>query len=418
MQTRIATRREFLTRGLGIVGVGATLPNFLVQTALAGPNANPGEKVLVVIQFSGGHDSISAMVPFASDDYANARRTTRIQPNEVIRINDEVGLHPNLKGFKELLDQQAFAGVVGVGYPNPNRSHFTAMDNFHRGNNTNLPATSTTNGWLGRYVDQTYPTSRDPVLSLAIGSDKAPRAIQGRVHPGLSLSRPEAFRYLGDRAGQQLGEKYRRFNQAAQEGGANSALSFIGRTAVDANAASDSILRMAGQRRSGATYPTTALATSLQTVASLIAGGLSTRVYYVFQGGYDTHAGQRQRHNQLMTELNDAVVAFQRDLAQQNNANRVLTISFSEFGRTFRENNSQGTDHGTSGGMFLFGSALKAGLYGRMPGLAEADRLEFGKEMRHTTDFRSVYATVLEKWLRIPSAPVLGQQWPLIDCFA
>ncbi len=416
-QIRIATRREFLAQGLGIIGVGASLPNFLVQTALAGPNANPGQKILVVIQLSGGHDSISAVVPFASDDYASARRTTRIQPNEVIKINDEVGLHPNLKGFKDLLDQQAFAAVPGIGYPNPNRSHFTAMDNFHRGNNSNLPATSTTNGWLGRYVDQAFPSNLDPVLTLAIGAEKAPRAIQGRAHPGLSLARPESFRYLGDRGVPRLSEAYRRFNQSAAEGASpDSSLAFVARTAVDANACSDAILRMAAQRRSNVTYPTnSSLATSLQTVASLIAGGLGTRVYYVFQGGYDTHAGQRVRHDRLMTELSDAVVAFQRDLTQQNNANRVLSISFSEFGRTFRENNSQGTDHGTAGAMLLFGPALKPGVYGRIPGLAQADRVESGGEMRHTTDFRSVYATVLEKWLNTNSQQILGGNFPLLN---
>lgn len=410
---RISTRREFLTQGLGIIGVGATLPNFLVQTALAGPNANPGEKVMVVIQLSGGHDSISALVPFSSDDYARARTTVRIQPNEVIKINDEVGLHPNLKGFKDLLDQQAFAAVAGVGYPNPNRSHFTAMDIFHLGDNSRV--SNVTNGWIGRYVDQAFPNNRDPVLTLAIGSDKAPRAIQGRAHPGLSLARPEAFRYMGDRGNVLgLGDAYRRLSRAAAEANANdSNLAFVGRTAVDANACSDAIIRIAAQRQNiGITYPTTNLGNSLKTVAALIAGGLSTRVYYVFQGGYDTHAGQRNRHNQLMTELNDAVVAFQKDLTQQGNARRVLTMSFSEFGRTFRENRSQGTDHGTSGAMFLFGPGLKPGVFGRMPNLAQGDRVEFGGEMRHTTDFRSVYGTILEKWLGTPAQPILGGNYP------
>lgn len=410
---RIATRREFLTQGLGLIGVGATLPNFLIQTAMAGPQARAGEKILVVIQLSGGHDGLSAVVPYRNDDYLRNRTATRIAENNILKISDEIGLHPNLTAFKTMLDQRSFAVVQGVGYPNPNRSHFRAMDIWHNAEPTFRPVTG---GWIGRYCDHAFRGNLDPVLALAIGGEKVPRALQGKEHAGLSLAQLEAYRFLAERANPRLGQVYRRLNQGNSQENTNANLSFVERTTINANASSESIQRLVGQRTSSATYPTSALGNSLKTVASLVAGGLSTRVFYVFQGGFDTHRGQKQRHDQLMLQLGSAVAAFQNDLAQQGNAQRVLTIAFSEFGRRVRENGSQGTDHGTAGPMFLFGPSLKAGLFNQHPSLKAAD-LRNG-DMQFSVDFRSVYATVLEKWLGTQSEPILGHRYPILDLLA
>jgi uncharacterized protein (DUF1501 family) len=408
----LATRRQFLTQGLGLIGVGAALPNFLIRTALAGPTAQPGEKVLVVLQLSGGHDGLSAVVPYGNDDYARNRRATRIAEKDVLKVTDALGLHPNLKKCKDLLDQHAFAVVQGVGYPNPNRSHFKSMDIWHYADNSGRPVSY---GWIGRYADCAFRTDNDPAVTLAIGGDRAPRALQGQAHPGLSVQRPEAFRFFAERSAPRVGQAYRKLGQlSAQGAGQDTSLDFVARTTLAANASSDRIQRLAGQRKDSASYPTTPLGQSLRTVAALIAGGLSTRVYYVFHGGYDTHAGQRQRHDRLMTEVSDAVAAFQKDLAAQGNVRRVLTMAFSEFGRRVRENGSQGTDHGTAGPMFLVGPGVKPGLHGRHPSLADAD-LDRG-DLRHGIDFRSVYATVLDKWLGTSSAAVLGTKYPLVDC--
>jgi uncharacterized protein (DUF1501 family) len=411
-QLSIATRREFLTQGLGLIGIGATLPNFLIRTALAGPQARAGEKVLVVLQLSGGHDGLSAIVPYRNDDYARNRTATRITDREVLKIDDEIGLHPSLKGFKELLDLRSFAVVQGVGYPNPNRSHFSSMDIWHRGDNAGKLAYG---GWIGRYCDSAYKGVSDPSLALAIGGDKVPRALQGKEHPGLNLAQLDAYRFLAGRNNSRLDQTYRKLGQVSgAETGGNDTLEFVSRTAIDANVSSDAIQKLASQRAGSTSYPSSGLASSLQTVASLIAGGLSTRVYYVFQGGYDTHRGQRVRHDRLMTDLGDAVLAFQKDLAQQGLAERVVTMAFSEFGRRVRENGSQGTDHGTAGPMFLFGPALKPGPVNHHPSLAPAN-LANG-DLKHSVDFRSVYATVLEKWLGTPSEPILGQKFPILNC--
>lgn len=409
-EIRIATRRDFLTHGLGLIGVGTVLPNFLVQTALAGPKARAGQRVLVVLQLSGGHDGLSAVVPFGNDDYGRNRTATRIGEDDVHKLNDTIGLHPNLKGCMELLDQRAFAVVQGVGYPNPNRSHFKSMDIWHLGDNSGRATT----GWLGRYCDQVAKDSSDPKLAVAIGDDKSPLALHGEDYSGISLQRLDTYRFLADRGDNPLGRRYREMSRmAANDSSGSSSLQFVGKTAVAANASSDEILKLSQNYTAKVSYPRTSLGTSLQTVAALIAGQLSTRIYYVFLGSFDTHSGQKQRHDKLMTDLSEAVSAFQKDLADQGNADRVLTMAFSEFGRRVRENSSQGTDHGTAGPMFLFGPQVKPGLHGEHPSLA-ADDLDHG-DLRHNIDFRSVYATMLEKWLGANSQSVLGQKFPLLD---
>lgn len=408
-EIRIATRREFLSKGLGIIGVSATLPNFLVNTAMSAPEpARVGERILVVLQLSGGHDAMSAVVPYRNDHYIQYRQNTRIQANEVLKVNDDFGLHPNLKGCRELVDQGKFAAVVGASYPNPNRSHFTSMDIWHIADNTRRQRY----GWLGRYADAAFKGQRNPLVTLSVGGDRNPKALQGRENPGLSLGRSQDYRSV---AGGSVADLLRQINQESSQGGNNASLQFVARTAVDANASSEAIQRAAQQSSSrGGNYPTTNLGNSFQTVANLIAGNLSTRVYYVYQGGYDTHGQQRQRHNQLMTELNNALCAFQRDIEERGFGDRVLVMAFSEFGRTVRENRSSGTDHGTAGTMFLMGRGVKAGVHGSLPNLAPEALVN--REPVPTVDFRGVYAAILDKWLRTPSMPVLGQQYPHIDC--
>ncbi|HJN13440.1 MAG: DUF1501 domain-containing protein [Pirellulaceae bacterium] len=409
---QIATRRDFLSCGLGLVGVGAAVPNFLIRTALAGPKSQSEEPILVVVQLSGGHDGLSAVVPYRNDDYARNRKQTRISANEVLKINDDVGLHPNLTGFKDLLDQDAFAVVQGVGYPNANRSHFKSMDIWHYADNSGQ---AVSHGWIGRYCDHAYKNNLDSKLAIAVGGNKSPKAIHGKEHPGIKFQRPESYRYLAESKNSRLGSAYRKLNKMTlAEKSVSSNLDFIAATSVNANDTSDEILKLLGKRDGKTSYPKTGLASSLQTVGSLIAGGLGTRVYYVFQGGFDTHRTQKARHDRLMTEFNGAITAFQKDLAEQGNADRVVTMAFSEFGRRAKENASQGTDHGKAGPMFLFGPAIKAGVHGQLPSLADAD-LDKG-DLKHTVDFRSVYATVLEKWLGTQSQPILGEKFPLVDC--
>lgn len=414
----IATRREFL-QGLGVVGVSTALPNFLIRTAMAGPQAKKDERVLVVIEMSGGNDGLSTVVPYANDNYGRLRRASRILEREVLKLNTEIGLHPNLRGLKELYDQDSLAVIQGVGYPNPNLSHFTSMDIWQLGDNearTNSTLKETSFGWIGKYCDVAYKGNNDPKLSLAVGVARAPRAIRGKEHPGLCFLQPESFRYLGDRGDKERSSIYRKLNEMTPAD-QSIAVDFVTQTAIHANDSSGSIRELALKYRPKVTYPGGGLSNALRTVAGLIAGGLSTRVYYVFQGGYDTHYFQRNRHDQLMRELSTSISAFQQDLTLQGVADRVVGMTYSEFGRRVEENNSQGTDHGTAGPMFVFGKAIKAGLYGAHPSLDET-KMERGRNLAFTTDFRSIYATLLEKWLDTPSEKVLGQKFETLGCLA
>lgn len=402
----IITRRQVLERGLGLIGVGGALPGFLVRTALAGAAAQSNERIFVVLQLEGGHDGLSAVVPYADDNYAKARRTTRIAADQVIRLDEYLGLHPALGGLKQLHDQSELAIVQGVGYPNPNRSHFRSMDIWHSADNM---GPSPQHGWLGRFADQAFPGVSDPTLAVMVGGEQAPLALRGKDHGALCLRRPEGLKWTRDR---RLAESYQKMNKLA-DGSSSSSLDFVARTALDTDEAAETVLAIAGRSR-GASYPSTPLAESLQMVANLIAGGMKTRVYYVVQRGFDTHSGQRQRHDRLMSELGGAVAAFQRDLAQQQNSQRVLTLAFSEFGRRVAENASGGTDHGAAGPVFLFGPSVLPGIIGKHPSLAASD-LDRG-DLAHAIDFRSIYAAVLERWLNVPHGAVLGDAFTPLDC--
>lgn len=414
MAIAISNRREFLTYGMGILGVGAVVPNYLVRTALAGPAAEQGQRVLVVLQLSGGNDAMSMLVPYGHAEYAKVRQTTRIQDNEVLKINNELGLHPNLKDLKELMDHGTFAIIPGVGYPNPNLSHFHSQDIWHtadyRGRNARY-------GWLGKSIDAGYPSNHDPLLSVAVGVGSTPLAMEGKDHLGVSLQTPESFRFVGDKGDAQRGTAYRKLQDLASHRIERlSELGFVSTTASVANSSSDQIRQRAEDYKPTVTYPETPLGRELRSIAALIVGGLPTRIFFTTHpGGFDTHANQRTHHDKLMADLNDALFAFYKDLAAQKQASRVLTMTTSEFGRTVKENGTQGTDHGAAAAMLLIGPGVKAGIRGTHPSLSETIG-GGGNWLKHTVDFRGVYATVLEKWLNIPSEPVLGEKFDLVDC--
>jgi uncharacterized protein (DUF1501 family) len=417
------TRRVLLTRGVGLMSVGAIAPGYLLRSAAsaAADDGAPAQKadhrVAVVLQMSGGHDSLSELVPYSDKAYHEARQATRIGEDEVIKLDERLGLHPNLKGFKDLLDDGAFAAIAGVGYPKPNYSHFTSTDIWHTADprGRELPA-----GWVGRACDHAFKECDDPKLAIAVGAGSAPLAIKGRTHAGLAFSRPESWRYTGDRGDKQRASLYRMLNSPDKRPPgqpASDSQDYVSRTADVANQASEVIRRLAAAHQPKVEYPNTGLGRNLRIIAGQIIGGLSTRVYFTFQGGYDTHRGQRPGHDKRMTELNDAVHAFIHDLKQQGHADRVLLFTTSEFGRRVKENGSEGTDHGAAASLYLFGPGVKPGVHGEFPSLTDLQG-GGGGSLKHTADFRSVYATVLEKWLGIPSEPVLGEAFGMLDFIA
>ncbi|MCC6420949.1 MAG: DUF1501 domain-containing protein [Gemmataceae bacterium] len=415
---QIATRREFLTRGLGLVGVGAALPNFLINSALAAPPANTRDRIVVALAQIGGHDGLSDVPPYGHDEYYRYRRATRITREEVIRLNNEVGLHPNLRGFREMLDQRSFAVVLGTGYPQYNLSHFVARDYWEAGRSGQTTGRPGAVGWLGRYLDHAFRGVRDPKLGLAVGPGRLPLIVTGQEHPGVGFSSPESFRFNGERSERGLA-LYQRLNRTSPAPSGDD-LQFVTQTAVNANESSQVILDMVNNYQTDVTYPDTEFGAALRTIAGCIGQGLSTRAYYAAQGiavfgGYDTHAEQRPRHDRLMTELCDSVCAFYRDLRRQGNADRVLTFTFSEFGRRVPENYSGGTDHGLGQPMFLFGPMVRPGVHGTQPSLSDLDE---NNNLKVTVDFRRVYAAILDRWLGTSHEQILGARYPLIDCIA
>lgn len=430
MTDRISTRREFLQKGLVVLSATATIPTFLDQTvwAIANPDDSPATqpatgkdgKILVIVQLSGGNDGLNTVIPFADDKYHRARPAIRHDVKSVLKIDNYLGLHPNLTPLKSLLDDGQMSIVQGVGYPNPNRSHFRSMDIWHTAEPEKEIAD---NGWLGRYFDNACPGC-DPHVGVSIG-EALPLAMRGdRVHP-LSFDRPESYRYAGRDK-----ERYAKLNsdtgvspvQHAPQTGVNrnkkiqvasdsNQLNFLTRTAMDAQMSSDDILRVTRNHQPPQPYPGGDFGTGLRTVAAMIAGGLPTRVYYVSLGGFDTHAQERNRHDQLMKQFADGVSAFWADMKQQKNAQRVLMMTFSEFGRRVEQNASGGTDHGAAAPMFLFGPNVKPGLIGKHPSLTELDQ----GDLKYQIDFRNVYAAVLQNWLDTPSKPILGQQFKALN---
>jgi uncharacterized protein (DUF1501 family) len=418
MQNTPFTRRLFLQRGCALASLAATVPCFIERSALGvlgNPllSSNPGvpdHRILVVVQLGGGNDGLNTVIPYGDPAYFNARPQIAVQApggtgNTVALQLDQnagVGLHPAMTSLKELYDEGLVSVVQGVGYPNPNRSHFTSMDIWQTGR---LDAKGS--GWIGRYFDATCNGTPIPEGSVAVGRT-APLAMEGNIQKPISFENPALFRWLGEDLHGSMKEPYDAINRAGSLAGtpAETQKDFLMRTALDAQVASERILA-AVAKQPLVRYPDHALARQLRTVGAMIRDGMPTRVYYATMGGFDTHSAQAGRHGQLLRQVSESVAAFQRDLKEQGNAERVVTLVFSEFGRRVKQNGSGGTDHGTAAPVFVIGAGVKPGVVGRHPSLVDLDQgdLKFG------VDFRSVYASLLGDWMKAPADKILRGQF-------
>jgi uncharacterized protein (DUF1501 family) len=376
------------------------VPGFLARTARAAVPERD-RRVLVVVQLDGGNDGLNTVVPFADPEYAKLRPTLKQDPKRLLKVNDQVGLHPALAGFAKLLEQGQLGMVAGAGYPNPSRSHFRSMAVWHTARFD--PEEHTGHGWVGRALDGAAPQPGGSPGALLIGDDQPPVALRGRRSVAAALNRLEDYALHAAVAPAAGG--------SAPEGGDLAA--FVRRSTLDAYATAER-LSSAAAPRGDASYPSSALAQRLKLVAQLLKADIGARVYYTIQpGSYDTHAAQQFNHANLLDSLGDAVQAFFADLTAAKLAERVTLLAFSEFGRTIKENASGGTDHGTAGPVLLAGPGVKAGLHGSMPSLTD---LEAG-EPKMTTDFRRVYATVLEDWLGLPAEAAAGGRFERMPLF-
>jgi len=405
----LKTRREFLGRGLALAAAATTVPSFVGRAATqlddrAGrPAGQPDldQSVLVVIQLAGGNDVLNTLVPYSDDAYYQARPELGIAAKDVLKLNDRLGLHPSCTALKSLYDDGELAIVNGVGYPNPDRSHFRSMEIWETASDSDKYER---HGWIGRYFDNACKGSPDAAMSgLRVGR-QMPQAFSNGSSIGISLQRPEQYRWLPSEGDDQE-QAFRAIN--GRTVGANETLDFLQRTALNANLSSDRILSLTSRTKVTAEYPDSELAADLKIIAQMIAGGLPTRVYYASLGGFDTHAQQADTQANLLDTFGTSLQAFCRDLATHKVLERVTILAFSEFGRRVKENASGGTDHGSGGALFLAGGGIRPGVFGEQPSLTDLDR----GDLKFHTDFRTVYATLLDGWLGCPSKAVLGQDF-------
>jgi uncharacterized protein (DUF1501 family) len=433
----LQTRREFLRTTVLGSALSWTVPTFLADTfmALHGEASDSATQIvtgkdgtiLVVLQMAGGNDGLNAVIPYANDFYHNARPKIGQTAEKVLKLNGDIAFHSAMTGFKNLYDSGNLAVIQGVGYPNPNRSHFRSTEIWQTASDSDKVEKY---GWLGRYFDNAC-AGADPTVGVVVGR-QLPESFFAKTPTGICFDNPQNYRFLSPehpKPGQtdMTEAAYEKLNETEMASSdANSGASigslaagmpmqggkvmdFIERTAMDAQISSDEVRGIAARVQNQAIYPNSAFANSLKLVAKLIGGGLPTRIYYVSQGGYDTHTNQLATQQRLLGDLGDSLKAFVDDLKAQGNLQRVLVMTFSEFGRRVTENANGGTDHGAAAPMFIVGNKVKAGLLGRSPSLAPQDL--FQGDIKYNVDFRSVYAGVLENWLKTKSAPILGKQF-------
>lgn len=417
------SRRQFLRRfGLGAAATW-TLPVFLERTfsaleasAAAATQAITGKDapILVVLQLAGGNDGLNTLVPFADGAYYKNRPKLGVSADKVLKLNDYAGFNPGMTSLKSLYDEGLIGIVQGVGYPNPNRSHFRSTEIWQTASDSEKVINK---GWIGRFFDNCCKGA-DPTVGVTL-TREFPQAFAAQTPTGVSV---EAGLRLGKRRNMRNMRNMRDSEEDLMmdesSGGSIDMLSgsarpelspfeYLQRTALDAQLSQDKIRDILANIPASSAFPKTRLGQQFSLISRLIAGELPTRIYYLSQGGFDTHNNQVPSHSRLLADFSDAVTAFVREMQTQGNYSRVMLMTFSEFGRRVRENDSGGTDHGTAAPVFLSGGALKPGLHGDPPSLTKLD----DGDLIHTVDFRDVYATFLDKWLGADSVDVLGARF-------
>ena len=426
------TRRQFLLGGLGAGAAGAAGLVIARQpwNGAGSPTAAPGgaagggpaqagagkDGILVLLTMYGGNDGLNTVIPYQAGQYLGARRTLGYQPAEVIPLDGELGLHPNLAGLKGLWDAKQLAIVRGVGYPNPDRSHFRSMDIWQTG----VPDAGVATGWVGRWLDV---TGTDPMRAVSVGST-LPRVFGGEKAAGVAVPVGALTIPGGDKVAAGLASM-------SAPGAASSVSPLAARVAQvsgdlltvdhaiadllksvpeDPGATAGSAGGLEPDAGMGGQYGGGSLDGQLGLVARLIKAGSPTRVYGVNLNGFDTHVNEKNTHAGLMTQLDKGVSGFFKDLGDHPNAHKVVLVAYSEFGRRVAANASDGTDHGTAAPLFVAGPAVKGGFYGDEPSLTDLDQ----GDLKFTTDFRSVYATLLEQIVGVDTKAALGKSFTAV----
>ncbi len=411
-QTCNCSRRDFMRAGMYGLGVSASLPLFLQQVSaahtegvLGGIEEKNPNRILVVLELSGGNDGLNTIVPWSDDAYYKARPTLAIKANDSLKLNDRFGLHPAMTSFESLFKDGKVAIVHGCGYPNPNLSHFTAMDWWH----TAVPHGNEPFGWLGRFADGNKP---QPVENYIVNiTTRQSRAVASAKQSPVVFKDPKKFGRVGTDAQQKVFEKFGTVYPTS-----NTTLDFLNKVSRTATAGAALVRNACAEYKTMVDYGSdNDLTLDLKKVSGMIKAGLPTRIFYVSQGGYDTHAAQAGSQQTLLIYFADALRGFMEDLERIGRADDVAVMVFTEFGRRVNENLSRGTDHGTATPMYVVGKKIKGGFYGKMPSLTDLD----DGNLKMTTDFRAVYATMLKEWMGYDDTKsVLKGDYPSLGIFA
>ena len=371
--------------------------------------AGKKQKSVVVLQLSGGNDYLNTVVPYGNEDYYDFRKTVHIEQDAVLPIDGTFGFNPSMAPFKRLYDQGKVAVINGIGYDNPNRSHFRSMDIWH----TALPDEIGTEGWLGRVIRDLDPNSENVLTGVNFGRG-LPRALGVRGVPVASVGNLETyglFPDIQDEATKKLAlDAFAHMYGGVQ--GKAPVLDFIGQTGMDALKGAD-ILREAPRKYSSSIeYAANPIAQNMKSIAQVLLADFGTRVFYTQHGSFDTHSGELVSHAKLWDEVAGAVGDFYDDMKEHGTENDVVVLVFSEFGRRIKDNGS-GSDHGSGGVAFVIGGDVKGGMYGEYPSIKEADQLE--GDLHFNNDFRSTYSTIVDQWFGLDAVPIVNGQFEQFD---
>jgi uncharacterized protein (DUF1501 family) len=401
------TRRQFIKRGITFVGAGLAAPRLLLSPdAVWAKTGSLGDRIFVLVELNGGNDGLNTVVPYTQSQYYSYRPTLALRSGEYLPITDSVGLHGNMTALKGLYDQGRVAVVQGVGYPNPNRSHFRSTEIWQ----TAVPEVYEPTGWLGRYLDKALGTADGDLEGISVGYT-APQAFNTVTATTASVASLDAYSFDVDPAyPEDAQNKVRAFIGLNDDlRGGDSTLDFLARTGLVGYESAQVLASAASTYVPAVAYPSGAqdpygFGAAMTLVAQMIGARLGTNVYYVSLGSFDTHAQQAGQHAALLRSLSDGMAAFYQDMVAHGRGDDVLVMTYSEFGRRVDQNSSGGTDHGAAAPLFVLGNAVRGGVYGDHPSLTNLG----DGDLIYTVDFRSVYTTVLRGWFDVDPQAVLG----------
>jgi uncharacterized protein (DUF1501 family) len=397
-------RRHFInTSALASVGT-MLIPNFLKALEVQKLNRNQEtDNILIIIQLSGGNDGLNTTIPYQNDLYYQARPRLAVPKNDVLKLTDEVGFNPVMQGLKSVFEEGYLSIINNVGYPNPDRSHFRSMDIWHTASDSSVYWQS---GWVGRYLDSACAGLDCKTAYNAIEvDDTLSLAMKGLNIKGLAIK--DVNKFFKSTQSPAL-KALAKMEKTADE---HENVSYLYKTLAETVSSANYIQEKTKIAKSFANYPMNAFGQQLKTIAQLINSGLETNVYYASLSGFDTHVNQKNQQERLLKIYADGMKALLDDLKKSGKIKQTLIMTFSEFGRRVAQNASGGTDHGTANNLFLMGGNLKKpGIYNEMPNLTDLDE----GDLKYKIDFRSIYATLLEKHLQTNSEKILNGKFDLL----